>query len=325
MKPVLKAKFLIAFLLATFLTKAQNKIYVAENGISCKETENGGCTIYNYCAYKYERDYVLVSYPTIKCCNEKGMPLVYTLSSTKPIKKYRWTTLKQTVKIKGFAKYNKLHFIEKIEPYFENLLAGLIANDSNLVWYKYMGGKPEKEMVNTETKVAKKWGFKIGYTGICGNEDDYPVLNAEANLKSQPVFNFLKNKYGENWLQKFNKEVAEEVAITNPQTEIKNEYLSETKDSIIIKGIVNNKETGEAFDGVYVGFKKQNIFTYTDGYGNFKLMIKDDKKIKFPIILEAKQMGFKKNEIKLKNIKELKNLKNIVLNIYLEPDITLWK
>ena len=68
----MKHFFLIVLLCISLKLYSQNaiirKTYKAEISASCKEMNNGGCMIYNYCILEFEKSIVKVSYSTEASC-----------------------------------------------------------------------------------------------------------------------------------------------------------------------------------------------------------------------------------------------------------------
>lgn len=82
-----------------------------------------------------------------------------------------------------------------------------------LTWYIYVGGKPHIRRIKCEEKMARSWGVKTVYFyGDCGETYDFKVKEFEE--KNKVVFEYLKMKYGENWEEKFYKEVEKEFEST---------------------------------------------------------------------------------------------------------------
>ena len=75
-----------------------------------------------------------------------------------------------------------------------------------LVLKKYIGGDPFMDKINTETKLAKQWGFKIQYTfGDCGGTNDYLIKKFEAHNEKTNLA--LTKKFGKNWEVTFQNQV----------------------------------------------------------------------------------------------------------------------
>jgi len=89
-----------------------------------------------------------------------------------------------------------------------SLLSFSNPNCTDIVWYQFIGGKPDISYVHAAERVAKTWGFTMHYEfGSCGDTaKDQELANAcfEKNKESLPC---LEEKYGENWQDKFWEEV----------------------------------------------------------------------------------------------------------------------
>ncbi len=78
----------------------------------------------------------------------------------------------------------------------------------DLVWYNFIGGKPDKYHLDSAQKVAERWGFKIVYElGSGANSEEERKKNNISEEKSTALFECLVNTIGENWKSKFNEEV----------------------------------------------------------------------------------------------------------------------
>ena len=112
----MKFKTIIILLLSIFgFTNliAQNKIigktYIAEVGASCKQMDNGGCMIYFYCSFKFEKDSVLVSNFTKVSCTPTEKESFY--NTILPVKvKYSYKIKNNVITIKNFTAYGKLKY-----------------------------------------------------------------------------------------------------------------------------------------------------------------------------------------------------------------------
>jgi len=94
--------------------------------------------------------------------------------------------------------YYKIEFLE------------LISNKkcSNLVWYRFIGGKPDMRFIRQSEEIAKEWGFKIQYEyGSCGYTNADKLKNKECIEKSKGTLDCLKIIYGKNWQKEFFDEV----------------------------------------------------------------------------------------------------------------------
>lgn len=119
----LKTLILIYILLLTvWLTKAQNnyvnKIYIAEISTSCKETRDGGCTIYSYCILNFiNKNYVEVSYLQKRLCSPSTES---TINQIYFPKKHKWSVTNNKLSIKGFKDLKKYSFKEKNPAFFSD-------------------------------------------------------------------------------------------------------------------------------------------------------------------------------------------------------------
>ena len=68
----MKNLFLVVIISISLKLYSQNtlvgKKYKAEISASCKEMNDGGCMIYNYCILEFEKSIVKVSYSTEASC-----------------------------------------------------------------------------------------------------------------------------------------------------------------------------------------------------------------------------------------------------------------
>jgi hypothetical protein len=95
--------------------------------------------------------------------------------------------------------------------YSQNKTDKTVLKDS-LTWHIYIGGKPDMRRVKAKEKIARNWGVKINiFYGDCGGTYDYKYIEFEEKNKS--VYEYLTNKYGINWREKFNKEVETEIEL----------------------------------------------------------------------------------------------------------------
>ncbi len=86
----------------------------------------------------------------------------------------------------------------------------------DLVWYNFIGGKPDKYYLESAKKVAERWGFKIVYElGSGANSEEDKQRNAISEKKSRVLFECLEKTIGENWKSKFNEEVETEYRNNN--------------------------------------------------------------------------------------------------------------
>lgn len=92
-----------------------------------------------------------------------------------------------------------------------NLLSQTNKNsiEDSLIWHMYIGGKPDMKKLECRENVARRWGIVIEYFyGDCVGTYNYKAKEFED--KNKMVFEYLKQKFGGNWLEKFNKEVENE-------------------------------------------------------------------------------------------------------------------
>lgn len=91
---------------------------------------------------------------------------------------------------------------------------------SEIVWYRFIGGKPDMRYVKASQSVAKEWGFTIQYEyGICGNTIDDKMKSAECKSKSEQALKCLAEKFGENWQEIFTETVKNRVALNSKETQ----------------------------------------------------------------------------------------------------------
>jgi hypothetical protein len=75
---------------------------------------------------------------------------------------------------------------------------------------RYIMGKADKKYYDAEARVAKRWNINLEHKlgGLMGKEKSKERLLLEAQtLKAN---NYYSQKFGENWQEKFKKEVLEE-------------------------------------------------------------------------------------------------------------------
>lgn len=109
-----KTMITIILLIFSFTNSiAQNKIvdktYVAQVGASCKKMDNGGCMIYSYCSFKFEKDSVLVSNFTKASCSPIEKESFYNTILPERIK-YSYSIKNNVITIKNFTEYGKLKY-----------------------------------------------------------------------------------------------------------------------------------------------------------------------------------------------------------------------
>jgi hypothetical protein len=222
MKHLPKIFLITLFAINNLITKSQSsvasKIYVAQMATSCKETLEGGCSIFYYCVLKYEKDSAIVTYPTLKYCYAKNQHVQFSQTTTKKPKKYKWLRRNNKLTVKGFVDFQKYTFIEKEVDYFAQIIANSKDTNNAPIWHIYVDGKPYLEWVDAVRKVGNKWGITISIQANCGVGEEYKIQSTEADLKSQPAFNYLLNKYGTNWRAVFDKAVNEEMNTPSNKT-----------------------------------------------------------------------------------------------------------
>lgn len=65
----------------------------------------------------------------------------------------------------------------------------------NLVWYDFIGGKPDKYYLDSAQKVADNWGFKIVYEyGNCTNTEEERQKNTISEEKVPRYSNVWKKQ-----------------------------------------------------------------------------------------------------------------------------------
>lgn len=90
---------------------------------------------------------------------------------------------------------------------------------SDIVWYRFIGGKPDMRYVKASQSVAKEWGFTIQYEyGSCGDTKKDKIKSAECKTKSEEALKCLAEKFGENWQTKFDEAVEKEVNLKASDT-----------------------------------------------------------------------------------------------------------
>ena len=112
----MKNLFLVVIISISLKLYSQNtlvgKKYKAEISASCKEMNDGGCMIYNYCILEFEKSIVKVSYSTEASCTPKERENIYTNNVSQKIE-YNYTIKDNIVTIKKFNPYGKLTISQK--------------------------------------------------------------------------------------------------------------------------------------------------------------------------------------------------------------------
>lgn len=82
---------------------------------------------------------------------------------------------------------------------------------SEIVWYRFIGGRPDIHYIQKCKKVAKQWGFTIEYEfGSCVSTDSDKRKLEECESKNKEALPCLAEKYGEDWQSKFFEQVKRE-------------------------------------------------------------------------------------------------------------------
>ena len=77
----------------------------------------------------------------------------------------------------------------------------LISNTdcSNIILYRFVGGKPDMSFINASKKVANEWGFEIQYEyGSCGRTEADKLKYKECMDKSKKALDCLELIFGKN-------------------------------------------------------------------------------------------------------------------------------
>jgi hypothetical protein len=281
------------------------KYYVTQISASCKSMTQGGCMIYNHCILKFDIDSVEVSYPTKAVCTPIEFENIYN-SENILSKRYKWTVVSEKLVINGFEDFKKYSFKEENENYIKTLYPQATINKNinieTLVYYKYIGGKPSILVLDIERNVAKKWGIAMDYTtGDCTSNYDYN--EEECEIKNKRLYEYLSRQFGENWKNKFDKEVIDGI-----------KALSQTNnlnDSLNLKGIVKMENSNELLPFASIQLKNNKVDTYSDVNGNFLLRVKNYKSLNFPDTLELNYAGLKPYKIAVNSIEELRTIFNL--------------
>jgi hypothetical protein len=83
------------------------KTYTAEIGTTCKEFNDGYCTLYIYCILSFEKDIVNISYSQNASCFDKKKEADY-IRDNYDSKLYSWSIKNRQIQIKGFTDYGVL-------------------------------------------------------------------------------------------------------------------------------------------------------------------------------------------------------------------------
>jgi hypothetical protein len=282
------------------------KYYVAELSATCKAMTNGGCMVYKHCVLKFYKDSVEVSYPTKSICTPTEFEINYNSNNFNLTKKYKWMIVANKLVINDFTDYNKYSFQEKDSNFVKTLFQQAITYKNiytdTLVYYKYIGGKPSTLVLYIERKVAKKWGIVMDYwTGNCDSNYDYK--EKECEIKNKRLYEYLSRQFGENWKNKFDKEVIDEI-----------KALSQTNnlnDSLNLKGIVKMENSDELLPYASIHLKNNKVETYSNVGGNFQLNVKNYKSLKFPDTLQINYAGLNPYKIAVNSIEELRTIFNL--------------
>ena len=172
------------------------------------------CSRVRYCVLKFSKDSVAVSYPTRAYCNTVKLSLENSSDNETLTKNYKWTVVNGILIIPEFKEYTKYKFEEKDQNYVNGLSPKAISDGNTrsdtFTYYKYIGGKPAKSILDIEQKVARQWGIQMDYTtGDCTAKYDYKAQ--ECALKNEKVFEYLTTNFGKNWKVVFDQEVADQV------------------------------------------------------------------------------------------------------------------
>ena len=112
----MKNLFLVLIFSISLKLYSQNaivgKAYKAEISASCKEMNDGGCMIYNYCILEFEKNIVKVSYSTEASCTPKERENTYNNNVSQKTE-YTYTIKNNVVTIKNFYSYGKLIIKQK--------------------------------------------------------------------------------------------------------------------------------------------------------------------------------------------------------------------
>jgi CarboxypepD_reg-like domain len=199
------------------------KTFIAQTGISCAKSINGGCTIYSYCKLKFNKNFVEVSFPNKIFCSPDSMNKGYQQNATFS-KKYKWYALNNWFIIKGFEEYKKYAFKEENEKNniqeiktspqkldtsitnkYKKKLEDLNANNITIeptstktkkaIFYKYYNGYKldeydDKEFIFKETTLKLDGNIDI-VEHVEVYFDTYESYYSSCNIKSKSISSWL--------------------------------------------------------------------------------------------------------------------------------------
>ena len=84
------------------------KTFVAEVGLACKIMADGGCSIYTYRVFKFEKDSVFISYRVKADCPTKANENRYEHIYDHLKETHKWTINNGIITIENFNDYGKL-------------------------------------------------------------------------------------------------------------------------------------------------------------------------------------------------------------------------
>lgn len=169
------------------------------------------CFDVQYCVMKILKDSVEVNFPIKTYCIENEQKKDSITFNKQLSKKFKWILINDKLQIPEFKEFNNYIFEEKdadiIKLWFSQ---STDKSADKLVYCKYLSGKPSMLIIDIERKVAEKWGIVMEYiTGDCTDKYDY--RQKECDIKNKKLHEFMNQKYGKNWLVKFEKVVADEI------------------------------------------------------------------------------------------------------------------
>ena len=78
-------------------------------------------------------------------------------------------------------------------------------------WIQIVIGKPWMKGLEAKEKIAKKWGIKYQYKTVgCVMTKEKMESRKQRELVNQEYFKELNQKFGNDWREKFDKEVEKE-------------------------------------------------------------------------------------------------------------------
>ena len=95
-----------------------------------------------------------------------------------------------------------------------NSLPSTNSDCENIVLIDYVNGKPYMKYIETSEKVAKIWGFELQHEfGSCirPSTEKVKLRIEEVNKLNVSAQKCLKQKFGDNWQEKFHQEVLSEL------------------------------------------------------------------------------------------------------------------